>query len=363
MLRLSLMPVRVGVVGLGGVADRIHLPACAAVPDLAIAAAADPNSQTRQTMAEKFGIRETYTGYEELLEKAKPDFIIVGTPPGSHFEICRHALEAGVHVFCEKPFMASVDDASKIVELARRKNLLLRVNNQYRFMSYYAETKRRLEQGQFGRPFYIQGWQQMFHPPAKETNWRSGLKQYLLFEFGTHALDLACFFFDALPQSVNVFTPRVRPEFDADILVSATLRFPEERLATFSFNRVSHAPEKYLEMRIDCEKASLRISLGGVARVSIDWAKNSRRFYVKHGFVRGGQARAEVNGVPHTYCNSANPEFAAATAEHLKLFLKQMELPLRPIDAAEQARDVLNLVFAGYESAETGETVRLQKPE
>jgi predicted dehydrogenase len=229
-------------------------------------------------------------------------------------------------------------------------------------MTYYAETKRRLEQGEFGRPFYIQCWQQMFHPPGKETNWRSSLKQYTLFEFGTHALDLACFFFDTLPETVNVFTPKVRPEFDADVLVNATLRFPEERLATFSFNRVSHAPEKYLEMRIDCEKASLRISLGGVARVSIDWAKNSRRFYLKHGFVRGGQARAEINGVPHTYCNSPKPEFAAATAEHLKLFLKQMELPVRPTDAAEHARDVLSLVFAGYESANTGETVRLPRP-
>ncbi len=359
MLEFYIMPFRVGVVGLGGVADRIHLPACAAIPGLEIAGGADPNAETRQTMAKKFGIRETYAGFEELLEKAKPDFIIVGTPPSSHYEICRRALDAGVHVFCEKPFMPTVDEATRIVDLAREKNLLLRVNNQYRFMTYYAETKRRLEAGEFGRPYSIQCWQQMYHPPAKETNWRSALKQYVLFEFGTHALDLACFFFDALPETVNVFTPRVRPEFDADVFVSATLRFPEERLATFSFNRVSHAPEKYLEMRIDCENASLRISLGGVARISIDWAKNANRFYLKHGFVRGGQARAEVNGIPRTYCNSAKPEFAAATAEHLKLFLHQMELPQRPTDAAEHARDVLNLVFAGYESANSGETVRL----
>ena len=129
MLRLSLMPVRAGVVGLGGVADRIHLPACAAIPGLEIAAGADPNPQTRQTMAAKFGIRETYAGFEELLAKVKPDFIILGTPPGSHYEICRQALEAGVHVFCEKPFMPTVEEATTIVELARAKNLLLRVNN------------------------------------------------------------------------------------------------------------------------------------------------------------------------------------------------------------------------------------------
>jgi len=311
-------------------------------------------------MAEKFRIPETFDSFDQMMEKAKFDFLIAGTPPGSHFEICEKALNAGIHVFCEKPFMPSIEEADKIVALAKEKNLLLRVNNQYRYMSYYAETKRRLDAGEFGRPYYIQCWQQMFHPPAKETNWRSALKQYVLFEFGTHALDLACFFFDALPETVNVFTPRARPEYDADVLVNATLRFPGERLGTFSFNRVTHAPEKYLEMRIDCEHASLRISLGGVARFSIDWAKNSRRFTLKHGFVRGGQARSEVNGVSSTYLNSGAPEFASATAEHLRVFVREMSLSERPIEAARHARDVLNLVFAGYESARSGETVRLR---
>jgi predicted dehydrogenase len=356
------MSVRVGVVGLGGVADRIHLPACAAVPEIEIAAAADPNPAARASMSAKFGIGKTYEAFAEMLAGEKLDMIIVGTPPGTHFEICKQALDAGVHVFCEKPFMQTVEQADKIVALAAEKNLLLRVNNQYRFMSYYAETKRRLAAGEFGRPFYIQAWQQMYHPPAKETNWRSTLRQYLIFEFGTHAFDLSSFFFDdAVPESVTAHTPRVLPQFDADVLVQATLRYPEDRLATFSFNRVSHAPEKYLEIRIDCEHASLRISLGGVARFSIDWAKNARRFTLKHGFVRGGQARAEVNGISRNYWDAKKPEFASATAEHLKVFLEQVKLPQRPLAAARHAREILQLVFASYESAARGETVRLSR--
>ncbi len=56
-------------------------------------------------MAETFGLRETYPGFEERKKTAKPEFILIGTPPGSHFEICLQALKAGVHDFCEKPFM------------------------------------------------------------------------------------------------------------------------------------------------------------------------------------------------------------------------------------------------------------------
>ena len=352
---------RVGIVGLGGVADRIHIPACLAVPQLEIAAACDPNEASRRKMASKFGLKSTFATFEEMLEKSQFDLIIVGTPPGSHFDIAKKAMEKGAHVFCEKPFMPSLDEADRIIQIAREKNLLLRVNNQYRFMSYYAETQRRIAAGEFGRVFYIQCWQQMFHPPSAETNWRSSLKDYVLYEFGTHALDLASFFFDSLPDTINVHIPRARKEFEADVLVHATLRFPEERLAAFSFNRISHATEKYLEIRLDCELASIRISLGGVARIAIEYSKHAGRPILKAGLLKGGQARVERGGTSKALVSSAKGEFATATAEHLKYFIAEMQKPVRSTEGAVHAREILNVVFSGYESARTGETVRFAR--
>ncbi len=227
-------------------------------------------------------------------------------------------------------------------------------------MSFYRDTWQRLNNGGFGRLFYIQAWQNMFHPPACETNWRNRLKQYVLYEFGTHALDLASFFFDALPESLQVNIPQARPEFDADVLVHAALRFPEERLAVFSFNRITHAPEKYLEMRLDCELASIRISLGGIARFSVEWSRHAARPVVKVGLLKGGQARKESGGRSSALSSSRSGEFATATAEHLRYFLTEMRKPQRSLEGAVHARDILSLVFAGYESARTGETVRPQ---
>jgi predicted dehydrogenase len=355
------MKTRIGIVGAGGVVERIHLPACALVPDVEIAGICDPNAEVRTRIATQPGIRQTFASFEEMIEQVRPEVVIVATPPQTHFEICRQALNAGAHVLCEKPFMATLEEADRVIAIAREKNLLLRVNNQYRFMSFYSETKRRLQAGEFGRVFYIQCWQQMFHPPSTETNWRSELKQYVLYEFGTHALDLVSFFFDALPESVSAHTPRCRPEYDADVLVQMTLRYPEERIATFSFNRVSHAPEKYLEMRLDCERASLRISLGGVARASIEWSRNARRPVAKWGLLKGGQARAEIDGAGTAYCSSRQSEFATATADHLRQFLAEMREPVRSTANAVHAREILRLVFAGYESATSGDTVHLER--
>ena len=205
------MSVRVGIVGLGGVADRIHLPVCRAVPEIEVVAGCDLNSQARDKMAQKYGIPQTFETVERMLAATTPEVIIVGTPPNSHFEICRLAFEAGAHVFCEKPFMPNLEEADRVIELAQEKQRLLRVNNQYRFMSFYRETKRRLNQGEFGRLYYVQCWQHMFHPPERETNWRSQLKQYVLYEFGTHALDLVCFFSIPYPRRFTRTFPAVAP--------------------------------------------------------------------------------------------------------------------------------------------------------
>jgi|SRR5579862_1529112 len=352
------MSVRVAVAGLGAVADRIHLPACRAVPEIEIVGACDPDPAARERLSSKFSLPRTFVSVDEMLLTTRPDVLIVGTPPDAHAGVCLQAIDCGVHVFCEKPFTATLDEADRVIEAARAKNLLVRINNQYRYMTFYRETFERLQRGEFGRLFYLQGWQRMFHPPEHETNWRSGLTQNVLYEFGTHAFDLASLFFDARPVSINAHIPQI-PTHASDVVVNTVLRFPDERIAALSFNRVSHAPEKYFELRLDCERASLRLSLGGVARFSVEWSRQARRPVTNFGLVKGGLARAEVNGQSRTYCSSRHDEFASATADHLRIFLAEMRQPVRPLAAAEHAREMLRLVFAAYDSGATGETVWL----
>jgi len=354
------MKVRVAVCGLGGVADRIHLPACRAVPEIEVVGGCDPDAAARDRMAAKFGLPGAFSDFAAMLKETRPDAVIIGTPPNTHFELCAQAMESGAHVFCEKPFMPTVEEADRIIALADQKRRLLRINNQYRFMTIYREAYQRLARGDFGRAHYLQMWQQMYHPPSFETNWRNQLRRYVIYEFGTHALDLASFFFDSLPVSVQAHTPKVAPDIDADILVHLTLRFPDDRLAVFSFNRMTHAPEKYLEARLDCEQASLRLSLGGVARFSVERLRHGG-FSWKTGLVRGGQARAERKGRSQVFSSARNSEFASATAAHLRHFVEQLNEPHPPLDGARHAREILRLVFAAYESAESGETVWLNR--
>lgn len=356
------MAMRTAILGLGNVAERIHIPAVQQIPDLQLVAASDPRADRRAAMKERFGIPAVYEDSLELLQKEAPELVIIGTPPDSHRDLSLAALRAGADVVCEKPFMQTVEEADEVIAEAKHLGRLIAVNTQYRYMRIYSETRERLHQGEFGRLFFLQCWQQMFHPPAYEKlAWRSQLKQSTLYEFGAHPLDLICSFFDALPQSVSANIPRAREEFDSDVLVQMTLRFPGDRLATMALNRVSHAPERYLEMRLDCEKSSLRLSLGGVARVSVEVLRNLGRSRIvpRISIAKGGEVRAESGARSTTIVREPRVAFASATADHLRELLRQRRDQETSYAAAEHAREILRVVFAGYESARTGQTIVL----
>jgi predicted dehydrogenase len=351
--------VRVAVFGLGQCAEEIDLPACERLPEVNVVAACDPAAARRHALGTRFGIRNLYADPETLLAREKPELVVVATPPDTHHNLCLLALRNGAHVFCEKPFVRDVAEADDVIQVAEQERLAVGVNNEYRFMPIYRVPQEAIARGDYGAPFFIQCWQQMYHPPSREQNWRGQLVQSTLYEFGTHPLDLISFFFDALPLSISAHMPRPDPDIEADAIVQATLRFPGERLAVLSLNRLSHAIERYLEMRIDCARASLRISFGGLARLAFNWSRPLGRPLLRASLVRGGEARVEAGGRSQAIARERSDGRGAATAANLRSLIQAMREGRASTESARHARELLRIVAAGYESARTGEVLWL----
>jgi predicted dehydrogenase len=351
--------LRAAVVGLGLVAERIHLPAMREVPELQIAGACDVDAARRDRIGRSFGIPSLYPDAESLIAAARPDLVVVGTPPPLHHRHTLLALRAGAHVFCEKPFVETVAQADEIVREATHAGRLVAVNNQYRHMAMYRETRALIDRRELGRPFLIQAWEQMHHPPSQETNWRAHLVRSTFFEFGTHVLDLICFLFDDLPIAIHAEMPHPRRDIAADVVVVVMLRFPGERVASIVLNRISHAPERYLEMRVDCEKASVRLSLGGVARATLDWSKALGRPTARVSFVKGGEARVEAGGRSRVIAREPQWAFATATRDNLRQFVARIQRRDGDQAPLHHARALIRIVNAAYESAEAGRLVAL----
>ncbi len=339
--------MRAAIFGLGGVAERIHLPACKEVAEIEVIAACDPSAEARR----KGLAPRIYETAGELLSNESPDLVIVGAPPAAHFDLCKAAIEADANVLCEEPFTETLKQADQLIDLAESRGKLLAVNTQYRFMEIYRRTRERIAAGDFGQPCAIQAWQQMNHPPAAETvDWRRQLTRSTLYEFGGHAVDLLCLMFDALPETISASIPRIAGHH-SDVLVQATLRFPGDRLATLWLNRATHAPRRYLEMRVDCSEASLRLSLGGLARASLEW---TGRPNLRASYVRGGQAREERASSSRVYARQSKPAFMSATAAHLREIVRLIDAGSADLTGARRARHVLATTLAGYASAADG---------
>ncbi len=347
------------IFGYGKVARDLHVPACRSLPELEVVGICEPLAGQAALASREFPGCFVSGDAADVLNRTAPDLVIIATPPDSHRELCLSALEAGCHVFCEKPFMPGVDEADEVLSAARQAKRSVVVNNEYRFLDIYRKVKERLSAGEYGRPFYIQFWQQMNHPPEREDNWRGKMSEYTLYEFGTHPLDLICYFFDSLPISITTSIPKSSGDYRSDVVVQSVLRFPGDRLATLSLNRISHALPRYLEARIDCDKASLRISFGGIASAEVQWSGLLGRPIGRLSFVKGGEARAEAGGRSTLLVRTKSEQRPLATARCLKQILDADKEGGTTLESARRARDLLRIVAAGYESARTGQTIAL----
>lgn len=366
---------RVALVGLGGAAERIHLPALRAIERVELVGGADPDPQ-RRAWALRAGLPQVVADADALIASTRPDVVVIATPPSSHRDLCLLALDAGCHVFCEKPFVMSVAEADEVVAAADRAGKWVAVNNQYRQMRIYRKTRAAIARGLFGKPYLLQVWQQMNLPPEHDPPWRAALSRRILFEFATHAIDLVSFLFGAWPTpsvapgyppeqpyAVTARTPSPLPGQTADLICLLRLDLAGDRAATLVFNRRSHAPQKYLEMRLDCEHASLRISLGGVARAELGWNSEARRPRLRVSFVRGGEVRVERGGRSRVLAREPAAPFAPATGAHFQRFLDAIARDREPEGSARSARELIRTVFAAYDSADRGgELVLIDRP-
>ncbi|WP_318364538.1 Gfo/Idh/MocA family oxidoreductase [Enterobacter sp.] len=136
--------LRIGVVGLGGIAQKAWLPVLAAATDWTLQAAWSPTREKALPVCESW--RLPYA--DSLAHLASQcDAVFVHTSTASHYAVVSELLNAGVHVCVDKPLADNLADAERLVELAARKKLTLMVGFNRRFAPLYRDLKTRLEKG------------------------------------------------------------------------------------------------------------------------------------------------------------------------------------------------------------------------
>jgi len=135
--------LRVGVVGLGGIAQKAWLPVLGAATEWTLAAAWSPTRDKALRVCETWRIP-----YADSLASlaAQCDAVFVHTSTASHYAVVSELLNLGVHVCVDKPLAENLKDAERLVDLAARKKLTLMVGFNRRFSPLYRELKQQMPQ-------------------------------------------------------------------------------------------------------------------------------------------------------------------------------------------------------------------------
>ncbi|MGN1007650.1 MAG: Gfo/Idh/MocA family protein, partial [Butyricicoccus sp.] len=158
-------PIRVGVVGCGNISD-IYIQNLQAQPGVEVAACSARTLAHAEKTAHQYGILKAMDT-DSLIQDPDIDVVLNITTPKSHYDICRRALEAGKHVYVEKPLSIEVEEGRALVTLARKNGLRLGCAPDT-FLGGGIQTCRKLiDDGAIGRPLAAAaflGW----HGPESE---------------------------------------------------------------------------------------------------------------------------------------------------------------------------------------------------
>ena len=136
---------------------------------------------------------QCYTNYKKMIIDNELDFVIVSTPTKHHYNIVKYALQNGCHVFCEKPFVLSVDKGRELTNFAVNNEKVNQVGYHNRFIGTFMGAKKFIDYGIIGDIYHING--EAYGPvitKEKIDTWRSKPSEGggCLYDYASHVINL-----------------------------------------------------------------------------------------------------------------------------------------------------------------------------
>ncbi|WP_135305067.1 Gfo/Idh/MocA family protein [Haloarcula amylovorans] len=135
--------MRFGIIGCGLVAQVMHIPYLAELPEAELHAFADPAEGRAETLADRYNVPHVYAGHEDLLDEVGDnlDAVVILTPSHTHADVAVDTLDAGIHTLVEKPIATAPSDADRMVEAAERSDATAMVAYMKRYDPSYERAQ------------------------------------------------------------------------------------------------------------------------------------------------------------------------------------------------------------------------------
>jgi predicted dehydrogenase len=228
------------LIGFGFISSQGHAPAYLqrqqSLRDIEIRAIADICESRRQAAQKAFPAARVYETAEELIkqESFQLDFVDIATPPADHSNIARLALEAGLHVLCEKPLTCTFEEAESLAYLAQQQKRVLFPCHNYKHAPVVKAIREIIKSGQIGRVRSVQlNTFRNTHAkgvPDWKTHWRREHRYSgggIAMDHGSHSFYLAFEWMGSVPLSVTAKMSNLEPQkYDTEDNFNCVLTFP-----------------------------------------------------------------------------------------------------------------------------------------
>lgn len=255
--------VRYGVVGLGWIAQEAVLPAFKHAKDNSeLVALITHDPKKAEELASQYDVEKTvsYEEYDSFLRSGAIDAAYIALPNSMHRDFTIRTARAGVHVLCEKPMADTTAECEQMIRACDENRVKLMIAYRLHFEEANLRAIDIVSSGEIGEPRIFNS---VFCQQVKENNIRlkKGLGGGPLPDMGVYCINAARYLFRAEPQEVVAFgANNGEPRFkEVHEMASAILRFPGERLATFTCSFGASSVDTY---EVTGTKGTLRLRPG-----------------------------------------------------------------------------------------------------
>jgi predicted dehydrogenase len=292
--------LKVGIIGVGFVGEA-HIEALRRLSsiDIEIKAAAASSLESSKKAAEKLKVPNYYADYQKMLAEEDLDIIHNCTPNYLHFPINKAFMEAGVHVFSEKPLVLNSREADELLAILESRDIYAGVNFNYRHYPLVKEMKQKVK-NELGRLFhlrgsYLQDWMLFEDDYSWRVDPKQGGKSRAVADIGSHFCDLLQYLTDKKIKRLTAKTKIVHPERQkpaAEIKTFAQagedkkyeqVEVKTEDYASVLFEMEDGTAGNFTVSQVDAgHKNDLFIEISG-SKKSLSWSQeNANQLFIGH---------------------------------------------------------------------------------
>ncbi len=332
--------VRIGVIGVGNIARNYHLPPVHALPNAELVAVADLDESLRSKAQKQFGFRDAYTDYRRILDRDDIHAIMLLTRVNTRTEIIPAALEAGKHVFTQKPFALTNKDAEFLAQAANRTGNRLVCSFMHRYFPHTQGARQILKEGKIGRLEMVR------HRNCIGSHYDNAVRLWGgVLDIGTHGIDVIRYLTE---QDVIKVQALMDPYLtNANLPIDPAINRPNETVAIVNFE----------------------MSGGTLVTFEMHWTQRGGAggYYAEHYgdegsmFIKHPIAPATLVYTRGRKGDWIQPDLEQHPKGHLhhKIFIDDILNNTNESATPEDAVATVKIINAAYEAAQTGKTITI----